>query len=565
MTVSTAKVRGGKKSYYESELEETPEGYYLGERISLNKFFGQGARQWGLDEQVIAADNHAFHALFGGKNPQTGEPLIRGTKTERVYQQGQETTHHKSVRALDLTFSPPKSVSIVEALSWATGDTHTAKTVWQCHERAVRETLKYVEKKLLFTRTGAGGRYRERIDGVFALIHHNTSRPVSASRHPDPQLHTHVLLFNAGIRSDGTTGAIDAWPLFRSHHRLGAIYHRKLQQELHQHLGFTFRQVKLEKGWCFEIKGVPQALIREFSQRRLEIEKKLTGQESSKQVRKEVLATRKAKVEGLDRTTLLASWLETAHRHNFDVQALVRGRAQKMTASQNRQLPETKPTTNSSPVLDGSTYQSNEDAKVQPHSIKPLGGSTRLTKDAFVVTRRLIRTPKPSVSRTPYTSRKAQRLKQKFLWLYATGKISRATYLRVVEGRGLPKSRLGIDFAYATYRISQAQRLYLYHKHGYGLPKGAPTGIVSINLAYATRQITAGQRLYLLHRHKRLTKPPDVKRSPELKRLFQHMVQKRQQAPLPKRSRDRPSILSHINRLRSQKQIQQNRKLRLQP
>ena len=512
MVVSIAKVRAGKKSYYESELES----YYLKECISQNKFVGQGAERWGINEQVILADNHAFHALFRGEHPQTGEPLIRGTNTERVYRQGQESTTHKAVRAYDLTFSPPKSVSIVEALSWADGDTQTAQQVWQCHERAVRSTLDYVEKRLLFTCTGAGGCYRERVDGVFALIHHNTSRPVSSDRHPDPQCHTHVLLFNAGVLKDGRTGAIDGQPLFCSHHRLGAMYRQKLQQELYQELGFSFRHVQLKKGWSFEIKGVPQSLIREFSQRRIGIEQALQGNESPKQVRKGVLATRKAKVEDLDRTTLLASWQETGRQHGFDIQTFLHGRFVE---------------------------------EIQPHA-----APRHMMLPAHAsVTRRLMSVPKPSVPRGHSVSQKGKQLKRKFLWLYATGKISRKTYLRVVEGRGLPSSRLGIDVAYATYKIGQAQRLYLYHKYGYGLPKGIPRTQVSINLAYATRQITAGQRLYLLHHQTRSQAVPAIDRKPEMKRVLRRMAQPKAEH-LPKRRWVHPSILKQLATLCLQKQ-----------
>jgi len=567
MTVSIAKVRGGKKSYYESELEVTPESYYLRERISQNKFVGEGAELWGISEQIISADNHAFHALFRGEHPQTDEPLIRGRNTERVYQQEQGSATHKAVRAYDLTFSPPKSVSIIEALSWAAGDTQTARQVWQSHERAVRATLHHVEKQLLFTRTGAGGSHRERVDSVCALIHHNTSRPVSIDRHPDPQLHTHALLFNAGVLPGGQTGAIDAWPLFRAHHRLGEIYHHRLQQELHQELGFSFRQVKLKKGWSFEIEGVPRTLIGEFSQRRREIEQKLTGSESSKQVRKEVLATRKPKAEGLDRAALLASWQETARKYDFDVQAFVHSRAQKQV--EKRETPSQKRVAASVPPHSQTTVHVETQQPVEPRPMlrhrAPLAGDGRFSS---VVSRRLLHLPKPSTPKQPAVSQKTKRLQRKFLWLYATGKISRSTYLRVVEGRGLPTSRFGIDVAYATYRISQAQRLYLYHKHGLGLPKGAPTTKVSINLAYATRQITAGQRLYLLHRQKRSQVQFATLHKPEMKRVLKKMVKQKVSGRSPEESRVRPSILKKlaIHPFKTQTlQPQQNRHRRPRP
>ena len=606
MTVSIAKVTAGKQPYYESELEVTQEAYYLKERISQNQYVGQGAAAWGLNGQTIEAGNPVFGSLFRGEHPITGDPLIRGTKTERQYGQAS----YKAVRAYDLTFSPPKSVSIIEALSWTTGDTQAEKQVWDCHERAVKATLRYVDDKLLFTRTGAGGRQRERVHGTFALIHHNTSRPVSAERYPDPQLHTHALLFNAGVRSDGRTGAIDARPLFRSHHRLGDIYHRTLQQELQQTFGFCFHHVPLKKGWSFEIEGVPHNLIREFSQRRLAIEQVLQGNETPKQVRKEVLATRKAKPQTVDRAALLMAWQQTAERHQFDVRQFLhrpvkQEQPPRETERREVSLPLSEPTQrqaqpsqnllkplpsaqaarpvvpsrhSAAPSRPASSRQAMQRIRdrlaVQPElppveqdkrdiPLSPQRDEVTAQRQARpthqpaasapfgAVSRRLIHPPRPIARDRSSSARKVKRLHRKFLWLYATGRINRRTYLRVVEGRGLPASRWGIDFAYATYRISQAQRLHLYHKYGYGLPKGTPTSPVGINLAYATHQITAGQRLYLLHRRQKPRERLTLQHKPEMRQALKQRIQLSNPQHLPADRPARPSILKQIATVRS--------------
>ena len=83
-----------------------------------------------------------------------------------------------------LTFSPPKTVSVL----WALGDAAVSSAVLCAHEAAVEEALAFLEDHAAFTRRGHGGILQVDTDGlVAASFVHRTSRA------SDPQLHTHLL------------------------------------------------------------------------------------------------------------------------------------------------------------------------------------------------------------------------------------------------------------------------------------------------------------------------------------------------------------------------------------
>lgn len=585
MVANVIKVWASRIEYYESKNEAEPLEYYLKETVARNIFAGRGAATLGIDGRHITPKDAVLKALFKGQHPHTGEALIRGTNTARTYQTQQGKAVHKSVVALDITLSPPKSVTLGEALSRANGDYQTAYKFWQCHERAALRALDWVEQNLLWTRLEAGGTRPERVHGVFALIHHSTSRQVSLSKYPDPQLHTHALLFNAGFRSNGKTGAIDANPLFRSQHRIGEIYHRSLQQELKREFGFSFRHVELKKGWSFEIEGIPYPLLRAFSKRRVQIEGKLKGHETSKQVRTVVLATRQPKATNFDHRALYEHWRHTAQAYGFDMTSFIQ------EVAQQRDLTGQKPEQSSNPVRSqvspGSKSQLTRGEK--PLRPQEYQSSSVQVKHSLSVTERLFNLPvsdirlsesspvspkvttqysqsrsqqipksQPSVQSPKISVQRQQRLNRKFLWLYATGRISRKTYLQVTQGKGLPQRRWGIDFAYATYRISQAQRIYLYGKYGYGLPKGIPTHPIGINLAYATRKITAGQRLYLLNQQQKPQDRLGIKHrrllGQTLKRFLKPTASTQQQLSTERRAR--PSLLQQLHSIHERVQSQ---------
>jgi conjugative relaxase-like TrwC/TraI family protein len=121
----------------------------------------------------------------------------------------------RRVAALDLTFSAPKSVSLLYAL----GDEDVAKKVRDLHHHAVADALDYLERRALRERRGAGGAERIRTEGmVAASFLHRTSRA------GDPQLHSHVLVANVALGEDGKWSAPYARLLYHHARTAGFLY-----------------------------------------------------------------------------------------------------------------------------------------------------------------------------------------------------------------------------------------------------------------------------------------------------------------------------------------------------
>ena len=79
-------------------------------------------------------------AVFNGVDPVTGQLLGRGMSA-------------RAVAGFDLTFTVPKSVSIL----WALGSPEVQAAVEAAHHGAVHDVLSVIESRCLTTRTGHGG------------------------------------------------------------------------------------------------------------------------------------------------------------------------------------------------------------------------------------------------------------------------------------------------------------------------------------------------------------------------------------------------------------------------
>lgn len=167
----------------------------------------------------------------------------------------------QAVAGFDLTFSPAKSVSVL----WALADERTASKIAACHHEAVAEVLGWAEEHTVRTRMGAGGLAQVKTGGIIAseFTHFDT-------RAGDPDLHSHVLVSNKVQGPDGKWRTIDGRPMFANHQTLSARYDAVLQDILTRKMGLAFeaspRATGKEPVW--EVAGVPQQLIDQFSKRR---------------------------------------------------------------------------------------------------------------------------------------------------------------------------------------------------------------------------------------------------------------------------------------------------------
>ncbi len=157
----------------------------------------------------------------------------------------------------DLTFSAPKSVSIV----WAFADRDHKDEIIKAHKDAVEKAYTYLQNKIT-TRRGKGSKIKELTQVVAAHFVHFTSRE------GDPQLHSHLVIPNFSIRKDGTVGAIESQILYTHKMTAGALYQSQFAMNIKE-LGY-----EVERGvtGTFRLKHVPQSIEKTFSKRSSEIQ-----------------------------------------------------------------------------------------------------------------------------------------------------------------------------------------------------------------------------------------------------------------------------------------------------
>lgn len=291
--LSIGKLR--KPDYYFGQVASGVEDYYLGGGESPGRWRGAGAAAMGLAGEVDAG---VFRRVLAGVHPDGGVRLVRAGTARRPRLPG-----------LDLTFSAPKSVSVLYGLA----DREVTGQVVEAHEGAVAAALGYLEGHACFTRRRVEG-VVEQVGGdglVVAGFRHRTSRA------GDPSLHTHCLVANLVNAVDGGGwGTLDSRSIFRHSRSAGFVYQAVLRGELSSRLGVGWRPV--HNGYA-DIDGIDTAVLRGFSRRRVEIEAALEqrGLSSSDAARAATLDTRRAKEYGVDPVTLRQRWADRAAELGF--------------------------------------------------------------------------------------------------------------------------------------------------------------------------------------------------------------------------------------------------------
>src|ERR687891_1727329 len=281
--LTIAKLGVGQESYYLSKVAQGIEDYYSGKGEVPGVWIGRGAARLGLVGEVAGAE---LRAVLSGIDPATGQRLA-----------GREGA--KRVPRWDLTFSAPKSVSVLYAL----GGDEVAKEVVGAHEEAVADAVGYLERHATVSRRRVEDRIEQvRGEGlVVAAFRHRTSRA------GDPQLHTHALVPNMVERIDGGTGALHSPVIYRHARTAGFVYQAVLRGELTERLGVAWEAV--HNGYA-EIDGIDRGLLEGFSKRRAEIEEAMAqrGEDSARAAQVAAHRTRSAKEYGVDPQTLEERW-----------------------------------------------------------------------------------------------------------------------------------------------------------------------------------------------------------------------------------------------------------------
>jgi conjugative relaxase-like TrwC/TraI family protein len=148
------------------------------------EWIGTGADKLGLGG---TASGGQLRELLEGRDPSTGAAL----RSRAVH-----------VTGWDVTFSPPKSVSVLHAAG-----PHIAAETIAAHRAAVRSAVGYLEAEACWTRRGSSGARRLTGEGFVGVEYvHRVSRA------GDAQLHSHVVDLRGGTLGPRSTAKRrDAW------------------------------------------------------------------------------------------------------------------------------------------------------------------------------------------------------------------------------------------------------------------------------------------------------------------------------------------------------------------
>ncbi len=274
--------------------------YYSRDGEPPGRWAGRGAERLSLVGPVTHAE---FDAALRGVDPKTGE---------RLAQVGGRGREHSA--GWDMTFSAPKSVSVL----WALSEGHDRQVIEQAHRSAVLAATANLEATAGWARRGRSGGVRERTAGLLmAQFDHHTSRE------SDPQLHTHAFIFNLAPRRDGSWGAIVSRELYRAQKEAGVTYRRALASELER------QGIRLERqNDTFRVAAIPRDVERAFSKRRQAIEEaaRIHGYSTPKGMELAALRTRRPKRDAR-LGDLIKHWQAEAKAVGFDLGQRMRTRA----------------------------------------------------------------------------------------------------------------------------------------------------------------------------------------------------------------------------------------------
>lgn len=218
MTVTISKMSAGKGYEYflrtvaagdgDRSLSTPPTRYYTEDGTSPGRWMGSGIAS--LESHITVGDEvteKQLRLLIGeAKHPANGQDLGRRYRTYKAPEEGKR---RHPVAGYDLTFSIPKSASVL----WGVSDAGTQGIIADAHHAAVAETIDLLEREVIATRGGArgpqGGVAQLDVTGVIATAFDHYD-----SRANDPHLHTHVVISNrVKATRDGQWRTIDGAPL----------------------------------------------------------------------------------------------------------------------------------------------------------------------------------------------------------------------------------------------------------------------------------------------------------------------------------------------------------------
>ena len=285
--LSLAKLGRFAEEYYLATVADGAEDYYVGRGEAPGHWIGHGSELLGLDGEVTADD---LRAVLNGRSPD-GEALAASNRT---------------LPGFDLTFSVPKSVSVLAALR-----PDLDGQITQIAEAAMRRSLEWLEDNACGSRRGKNGTAHVPGDGfVAASFRHRTSRSA------DPQLHWHVVVANTTRGPDGRWRTLDGTQLYPMARTAGFLFESQLRHDLTEALGVRWTE---PKAGLAEIEHFPERLIDLFSKRSQEIDLAMetNGWTSARAAQIAAYTTRAAKQMTDAAPELTKRWQEEARHRAF--------------------------------------------------------------------------------------------------------------------------------------------------------------------------------------------------------------------------------------------------------
>ena len=273
---------GAAQQYFDASLRQAD--YYTEGQEIAGTWHGSLAARLNIEGRIT---RDQFHRLLENRDPQDGGSLTERTRADRR-------------PGTDFTFNAPKSVSL---LYHVTGDDRIA----DAHRQAVVATMAAIEADVK-TRVRRDGRDDDRTTGnmLWGEFLHKTGRPMGDGV-PDPHLHTHAYAINVTWdHVEERFKAMQLGDVKADGQFYEAIYHAHLSRGM-AGLGYGVER----KGRFWDVAGLPQGLLDQFSRRTAEIEAEAAKRGiTSAEAKAELGArTRRAKDEELTASDLRDVWL----------------------------------------------------------------------------------------------------------------------------------------------------------------------------------------------------------------------------------------------------------------
>ena len=288
-----------------------PVDYYLDPDEPAGRWWGRGLPAVGLSGEVAGVE---LRALLEARHPIEGSTLGR-------------RFGNSSARGFDATFSAPKSVSALWAL---TPDQFVRAEVLAAHDQADEAAMEWFETNGAVTRRGRDGVDQVDTNGITAaLFRQHTSRTV------DPQLHTHAVIAAKVQDPTGKWLSLDARFLKKQQRTIGWLYDAALRGELTRRLGVTWeRQPDGPEDGPADMTCIPETVCEALSQRSAQVKikhdeliRRWSAEHDGDQPDRETIArlersaavtSRPSKQHGTDAATLHDTWRTQAREAGLD-------------------------------------------------------------------------------------------------------------------------------------------------------------------------------------------------------------------------------------------------------